>query len=153
MKFIFDNIIPTAPGVVMDMLSNATETVAQKAFRIYQEILKQNHYSEKRDFSHSLGKRLCENMDGSRNGRIFFSEGPSHQKARARRRSFKRCEQKWTSHLLGEMQFTILSSQTGTAHFKPRLWSRAALPFRSDPTSKVPRRACPHPRLRQVPDH
>jgi len=42
MKFIFDNIIPTAPGVVMDMLSNATETVAQKAFRIYQEILKQN---------------------------------------------------------------------------------------------------------------
>lgn len=98
-------------------------------------------------------KRLCENMHGSRNGRIFFSEGPSHQKARARRRSFKRCEQKWTSHLLGEMQFTILSSQTGTAHFKPRLWSRAALPFRSDPTSKVPRRACRHPRLRQVPDH
>ena len=47
----------------------------------------------------------------------------------------------------------ILSSQTGTAHFKPRLWSRAALPFRSDRTSKVSRRACRHPRLRQVPDH
>jgi hypothetical protein len=40
MKFIFDHIIPAAPGVIMDMLSNATETVAQKAFRMYQEILK-----------------------------------------------------------------------------------------------------------------
>ena len=39
MKFIFDYIIPAAPGVIMDMLSNATETVAQKAFRTYQEIL------------------------------------------------------------------------------------------------------------------
>ncbi|HJS19444.1 MAG TPA: hypothetical protein VJ785_11905 [Anaerolineales bacterium] len=42
MKFIFDTIIPAAPGVVMDMLSNATETVAHKAFRMYQEILKQD---------------------------------------------------------------------------------------------------------------
>jgi hypothetical protein len=42
MKFIFDNIIPTAPGVVMDMLSNATETVAQKAYRMYREILKED---------------------------------------------------------------------------------------------------------------
>jgi hypothetical protein len=42
MKFIFDHIIPQAPGVVMDMLSNATETVAHKAFRQYQEILKQD---------------------------------------------------------------------------------------------------------------
>ena len=42
MKFIFDYIIPAAPGVMMDMLSNATETVAHKAFRIYQEILQQN---------------------------------------------------------------------------------------------------------------
>ena len=40
MKFIFDYIIPAAPGVIMDMLSNATETVAQKAFRMYREILK-----------------------------------------------------------------------------------------------------------------
>jgi hypothetical protein len=40
MKFIFDYIIPAAPGVIMDMLSNATETVAQKAFHIYQEILR-----------------------------------------------------------------------------------------------------------------
>ena len=42
MKFIFDHIIPQAPGVIMDMLSNATETVAQKAFRMYQEILKED---------------------------------------------------------------------------------------------------------------
>lgn len=40
MKFIFDNIIPQAPGVIMDMLSNATETVADKSFRQYQEILR-----------------------------------------------------------------------------------------------------------------
>ena len=39
MKFIFDHIIPQAPGVVMDMLSNATETVAHKSFAQYQEIL------------------------------------------------------------------------------------------------------------------
>jgi len=39
MKFIFDYIIPEAPGVIMDMLSNATETVARKAYRQYQKIL------------------------------------------------------------------------------------------------------------------
>jgi hypothetical protein len=42
MKFIFDHIIPEAPGVIMDMLSNATETVARKAFEQYAEIL-ENH--------------------------------------------------------------------------------------------------------------
>jgi hypothetical protein len=42
MKFIFDYIIPEAPGVIFDMLSNASETVARKAFRQYQEILKTN---------------------------------------------------------------------------------------------------------------
>jgi len=39
MKFIFDNVIPQAPGVVMDMLSRATETVARKSFYQYVEIL------------------------------------------------------------------------------------------------------------------
>lgn len=39
MKFIFDHIIPQAPGVVMDMISNATETVARKSFYQYAEIL------------------------------------------------------------------------------------------------------------------
>ncbi|RPJ28124.1 MAG: hypothetical protein EHM33_05680, partial [Chloroflexi bacterium] len=39
MKFIFDHIIPEAPGVVMDMLSRATETVARKSFYQYAEIL------------------------------------------------------------------------------------------------------------------
>ena len=39
MKFIFDYIIPEAPGLLMDMLSRATETVARKSFRQYVEIL------------------------------------------------------------------------------------------------------------------
>jgi hypothetical protein len=39
MKFIFDHIIPQAPGVIMDMFSRATETVARKAFFQYAEIL------------------------------------------------------------------------------------------------------------------
>jgi len=39
MKFIFDHIIPEAPGLLMDMLSRATETVARKSFRQYAEIL------------------------------------------------------------------------------------------------------------------
>ena len=39
MKFIFDHIIPQAPGVIMDMLSRATETVARKSFFQYAEIL------------------------------------------------------------------------------------------------------------------
>jgi hypothetical protein len=39
MKLIFDHIIPQAPGVVMDMISRATETVARKSFFQYAEIL------------------------------------------------------------------------------------------------------------------
>src|SRR5688572_766669 len=39
MKFIFDYIIPEAPGLLMDMLSRATETVARKSFFQYAEIL------------------------------------------------------------------------------------------------------------------
>lgn len=39
MKFIFDYIIPEAPGVIMDMLSRSTETVARKSFHQYAEIL------------------------------------------------------------------------------------------------------------------
>jgi len=39
MKFIFDHIIPEAPGVIMDMLSQATETVARKSYFQYKEIL------------------------------------------------------------------------------------------------------------------
>lgn len=42
MKFIFDRIIPEAPGVIMDMLSNATETVARKSFLQYKEILQKH---------------------------------------------------------------------------------------------------------------
>lgn len=41
MKFIFDRIIPEAPGLIMDMLSNATETVARKSYFQYAEILKE----------------------------------------------------------------------------------------------------------------
>ena len=39
MKFVFDYVIPQAPGVIMDMFSRATETVARKSFRQYAEIL------------------------------------------------------------------------------------------------------------------
>ncbi len=39
MKLIFDSIIPQAPGVIMDMFSRATETVARKSFYQYAEIL------------------------------------------------------------------------------------------------------------------
>jgi hypothetical protein len=42
MKFIFDHVIPQAPGVIMDMLSNATETVARKSFFQYAEILEKH---------------------------------------------------------------------------------------------------------------
>jgi hypothetical protein len=38
MKFIFDNIIPELPGVVLDMISNATESVAWKSFLQYAEM-------------------------------------------------------------------------------------------------------------------
>ena len=42
MKFIFDQVIPEAPGVIFDMLSNATETVARKSFLQYREILQKD---------------------------------------------------------------------------------------------------------------
>ncbi|MGZ9234730.1 MAG: hypothetical protein ACXW4E_04330, partial [Anaerolineales bacterium] len=42
MKFIFDHVIPQAPGVIMDMLSNATETIAHKSFQQYMEILEKH---------------------------------------------------------------------------------------------------------------
>lgn len=38
MKFIFDHIIPELPGLVMDMLSQATETVARKSYHQYAEM-------------------------------------------------------------------------------------------------------------------
>ncbi len=42
MKFIFDHVIPQAPGVIMDMFSRATETVARKSFDMYLEILEKH---------------------------------------------------------------------------------------------------------------
>jgi hypothetical protein len=38
MKFIFDHIIPELPGVVMDMLSQATESIARKSYFQYAEL-------------------------------------------------------------------------------------------------------------------
>lgn len=38
MKFIFDRIIPELPGVMMDMLSQATESVARKSYFQYAEM-------------------------------------------------------------------------------------------------------------------
>lgn len=39
MKFIFDRVIPEAPGVMMDMLSLATEKIAREAYQQYAEAL------------------------------------------------------------------------------------------------------------------
>ena len=41
MKFIFDHIIPELPGVVFDMISNATETVARKSYFQYAAMTEQ----------------------------------------------------------------------------------------------------------------
>jgi hypothetical protein len=39
LKFILDRIIPQGPGLIMDMLSQATERIAQEAWRLYAKIL------------------------------------------------------------------------------------------------------------------
>lgn len=39
MQFIFDHIVSQAPGLVMDMLSQATETVARKSYEQYRAML------------------------------------------------------------------------------------------------------------------
>jgi hypothetical protein len=41
MKFIFDHIIPEGPGLIMDMLSQATETIARKSYFQYAKIVEQ----------------------------------------------------------------------------------------------------------------
>ncbi|NJC96404.1 MAG: hypothetical protein FIB03_08710 [Anaerolineae bacterium] len=38
MKFIFDHIVPEAPGLMLDVISNATETVARKSYFQYAEM-------------------------------------------------------------------------------------------------------------------
>ncbi|MGE5250117.1 MAG: hypothetical protein ACM3QS_07855 [Bacteroidota bacterium] len=42
LKFILDRIVPEGPGLLMDMLSRATERVAQEAYRQYAGILAQD---------------------------------------------------------------------------------------------------------------
>jgi len=42
MKFILDRIIPEGPGLVMDMLSQATERIAQEAYLQYARILEKD---------------------------------------------------------------------------------------------------------------
>jgi hypothetical protein len=42
MKFILDHIIPEGPGMVMDMLSQATEKIAQESYSEYADILEKN---------------------------------------------------------------------------------------------------------------
>lgn len=42
MKFIFERIIPEAPGVIMDMLSQTTERIAQDSYRQYRKILEKD---------------------------------------------------------------------------------------------------------------
>ncbi|HEY5731838.1 MAG TPA: hypothetical protein VIS72_17460 [Anaerolineales bacterium] len=38
MKFILDRIVPELPGVMLDMISNATETIARKSYYQYEEM-------------------------------------------------------------------------------------------------------------------
>lgn len=42
MKFILDRIIPEGPGLIMDMLSQATEQVAGQAYQVYAQILEKD---------------------------------------------------------------------------------------------------------------
>jgi hypothetical protein len=42
MKFIFDRVIPEGPGLIMDMLSQATERIAREAYFEYARILEQD---------------------------------------------------------------------------------------------------------------
>lgn len=42
LRFIIERILPEGPGLVMDMLSQATEKIAQEAYRQYAEILKEH---------------------------------------------------------------------------------------------------------------
>jgi len=42
MKFIFDRVVPELPGVIMDMLSQATETIARKSYFQYERILEKD---------------------------------------------------------------------------------------------------------------
>jgi hypothetical protein len=42
MKFILDRIVPEGPGLIMDMLSQATEQIAQEAYRLYARILERD---------------------------------------------------------------------------------------------------------------
>ena len=43
MKFILDHVIPEGPGLIMDMLSQATEKIAREAFHQYEKILDKDH--------------------------------------------------------------------------------------------------------------
>jgi hypothetical protein len=42
MKFIFERIIPEAPGVIMDMISQATERIAQDSYKEYKKIIQKD---------------------------------------------------------------------------------------------------------------
>jgi hypothetical protein len=42
MKFVFDHVIPEGPGLMMDMLSQATERIAREAYFAYAKILEKD---------------------------------------------------------------------------------------------------------------
>lgn len=42
MKFVLDHVLPEGPGLIMDMLSQATEKIARESFFSYAEILEKN---------------------------------------------------------------------------------------------------------------
>ncbi len=43
LKFIFERIIPEAPGILMDMISQATERIAQDSFKQYAKIVEKDN--------------------------------------------------------------------------------------------------------------
>ncbi|MBI5965422.1 MAG: hypothetical protein HY863_18250, partial [Chloroflexi bacterium] len=60
MKFIFDHVIPEGPGMVMDILSQATEKIARESFFEYSKILE-------KDAQPVYYGRVLREVDGQKN--------------------------------------------------------------------------------------
>ena len=65
MRFIFDYIISQAPGLVLDMLSNATETVARKSYHQYAEMTEEQRQPV------YYGRVVCEQDEDGNNWTIL----------------------------------------------------------------------------------
>ena len=117
MKFIFDYIIPQAPGVMMDMMSKATETVAHKAFRQYQKILETNtqavyygRVTERQDAEGNLWKSLQYHFFYAFNDWRLAANGVNHH------------EGDWEMvavYLKNDEPYAVLFSQHGSGALEP----------------------------------